>query len=219
MALTGGSSASGLYRALRDPDRAAAIDWSRVHGWLGDDRFVPLEHPESNAGLALRELVADGPLPRGNLHPVPVEDATLQGGDAADAARRYAEEVVAAVPVRDGRPGFDVVLLGVGSDGHLLSVFPGSPALAPDAPLAMAIEAPTHIGPHLPRVTLSPAILDASGRILVIATGAAKATVLGEVLGAERDPARWPAQLARLPSATWLLDRASGALTVRPGAT
>jgi 6-phosphogluconolactonase len=207
IALTGGSSASGLYRALHETGRAGAIDWSRVHAWLGDDRFVPLEHPDSNGGLALRELVADGtgPLPRANLHPIPA------AADPADAARRYAEDVLASMRIRDGRPVFDVVLLGVGTDGHLLSVFPGSPALAEDAPLAMAIDAPTHIGPHLPRVTLSSSILDAAERILVIATGAGKAAILADVLGSVRDPARWPAQLARRPNATWLLDRASAA--------
>jgi 6-phosphogluconolactonase len=213
VALTGGSSAAGLYRALREPERVGAIDWSRVHAWLGDDRFVPLDHPDSNGGLALRDLVADGsgPLPRTNLHPVPVDGTSGVAADPVEAARRYADEVVASVPAIGGVPAFDVVLLGVGSDGHLLSVFPGSPALAPGAPLGLAVEAPTHIAPHVARVTLSPAILDAAVRILVITTGAAKASVLAQVLGPIRDPSRWPAQLARRGTATWILDRACAA--------
>lgn len=202
VALTGGSSAKGLYAALRDPRRRRALDWTKVHAWIGDDRFVPLEHPDSNGGLALRELSGEGGLlPAANLHPVPVSLPTPEAAAAA-----YAAEARAAVPTVDGVPAFDVVLLGIGGDGHLLSVFPGSAALAPDAPLAMAIPAPTHIAPHLPRVTFSPAILAAAEHVMPILAGAAKADVLGRILGPERDPARWPAQLALRATATWVMD-------------
>lgn len=205
VALTGGSSATGLYAALREPARAAALDWSHVHAWIGDDRFVPLDHADSNAGLALRELVAGGagPLPAANLHPIPVV------GDPAAAAATYAAEITALVPSRGGVPALDVVLLGVGGDGHLLSVFPGSAALAPDAPIAMGIPAPTHITPHLPRVTLSPAVLAAAGHVMPIVAGAGKAEVLGRIFGDVTDPSQWPAQLALRPNATWILDAAA----------
>jgi 6-phosphogluconolactonase len=218
VALTGGSSARGLYAALREPRRATAIDWGAVHAWMGDERLVRLDDPESNGGMALRELVADGagPLPAANLHLVPVDQALAEGRGAEAAAGRYADAIRAAVRMRGAVPAFDVVLLGIGGDGHLLSVFPGSPALAPDAPLAMAIAAPTHIGPHVARVTLSPAILETAERILPMVSGAAKAEVVARILGAERDPARWPAQLAVRPNATWVLDPAAAA-GIRPG--
>ena len=103
-----------------------------------------------------------------------------------------------------------MLLLGVGRDGHLLSVFPGSPAIG-SAELAMAIPAPTHIEPHVPRLTLNPAVIGAARQVLVVATGAAKASVLGEIFGPTRDPARWPAQLALRDNATWILDEASAA--------
>jgi 6-phosphogluconolactonase len=213
VALTGGSSASGLYAALREPARARALDWARVHAWIGDDRFVPLADPASNAGLALRELVAAGagPLPAENLHPIPVERALASGLGTDEAAAGYLEDLRARVPFRDAVPVLDVVLLGIGGDGHLLSVFPGSAALAEDAPLVMGIPAPTHITPHLPRVTLSPAILAAAGHVLPIVAGAGKAQILGRIFGPEMEAARWPAQLALRGNATWILDPESAA--------
>jgi len=213
VALTGGSSAKGLYAALREPSRAFALDWGRVHAWVGDDRFVPLVHPDSNGGLASRELAADGAglLPTANLHLVPVEAAMYAGTGPDGAAATYATEVLSTVPSSSGVPIFDVVLLGIGGDGHLLSVFPGSAALAPDAPLVLGIPAPTHITPHLPRVTFSPAILRLAGHVMPIVAGAGKAEILGRILGSERDPEQWPAQLAVRPNATWVMDPAAAA--------
>jgi 6-phosphogluconolactonase len=103
------------------------------------------------------------------------------------------------------------VLVGIGGDGHLLSVFPGSDALASDAPLAMGIPAPTHIQPHLPRVTFAPSILRLAAHVMPIMAGAAKAEIVGHIFGPERDPRRWPAQLALTPNATWVLDPAAAA--------
>jgi 6-phosphogluconolactonase len=215
VALTGGSSARALYRALREPDRQSALPWERVHLWWGDERFVPTQSPDCNAGLAMRELLATGgpPVPLGTIHRVPVDAALAAGRPPTWAAETYAAEVRSSVPpAQDGDlPAFDVILLGVGSDGHVLSVFPGSPALAAGAPLAMAIDAPTHIAPHLPRVTLAPALLAAARHVLVMVPGAAKATVVREVLTGPRDPERLPAQLALGLNAAWLLDRDSAA--------
>ena len=186
--------AKGLYAALREPSRSLALDWGRVHAWIGDDRFVPLVHPDSNGGLALRELAGDGTgiLPAANLHLVPVEAAMNAGTGPDGAAAAYADEILGLVPSSSGVPQLDVVLLGVGGDGHLLSVFPGSAALDAEAPLAMGIPAPTHIQPHLPRVTFSPAILRLAGHVMPIAAGAGKAAIRARSSGAERDPSRWP---------------------------
>lgn len=207
VALTGGSSATGLYAALRDAERARAIDWTRLHAWIGDDRFVPLDHADSNGGLAIRELTdaGSGPLPRANLHVVP------GGATPEEAAAAYAASIIGTVPLRHGVPAFDLVLLGIGGDGHLLSVFPGSAALADGSPLAMGIPAPTHITPHLPRVTLSPRILAAARHVMPMAAGAGKAAILARVIDGPADPAALPAQLALLPQATWVLDPAAAA--------
>jgi 6-phosphogluconolactonase/glucosamine-6-phosphate isomerase/deaminase len=100
------------------------------------------------------------------------------------------------------------MLIGIGGDGHLLSVFPGSAAFdSPD--WALAIPAPTHIEPHVERVTCNPALIGVADAVLAVATGIAKATILGEVFGPVRDPRRWPAQLARRSGAIWILDPAA----------
>ena len=213
VALTGGSSAKGLYTALREPSRAFALDWGRVHAWIGDARYVPLVHPDSNGGLALRELAADGAgmIPAANIHAIPVEHAMNAGTGTDGAAAAYATEILSTVPSSSGVPALDVVLLGIGGDGHLLSVFPGSAALAPDAPLVLGIPAPTHLTPHLPRVTFSPAILRLAGHVMPIVAGSSKAEILGHLFGPERDPRRWPAQLALRSNATWVMDPAAAA--------
>jgi 6-phosphogluconolactonase len=179
---------------------------------------VPLDDADSNAGLALRELAgSDGvPIPDGNLH------AMLAGVDAgapdaaATAAGRYAAELARLVPYEDGVPVFDLLLLGMGADGHLLSVFPGSAALDPGAPAVMPIPAPTHIAPSVARVTLHPAVVARARSVLMTVGGEAKASVLREVLEGDPEPKRYPARLARIDSATFLLDPACGRGIIRP---
>lgn len=226
VALTGGSGAIALYAAMRSPERMAAAPWGSVHLWFGDERFVPLDHPESNGGVALALLLGSGlaqteesisfPVPAGQVHFVPVAEAMAAADGPAGAATRYLAEIESLVGRRsDGSPVFDVILLGVGPDGHTLSVFPGSPTLTSDAPLVMGVPAPAHVEPHLERVTFRPRLLEVADRVLVMVSGSAKAGIVAQVLEGEHDPSRWPAQLAIRRNATWLLDRESAALLDR----
>jgi 6-phosphogluconolactonase len=230
-ATTGGSSAVGIYESLAQPPLRNAVPWQSIHIWWGDDRFVPRDHPLSNAFLADQVLfrtdafsgesgtgtagidVEDGSqpgirIPAANVHPWPCGATLAASGTAAQCAGRYVEEVGALVPLDDGWPVFDLVILGVGPDGHILSVFPDSPAIG-SLDVALGIPAPTHVEPHVPRVTFNPRILDTAREVLVVTAGAAKADLIGGVLGSERDPRRWPVQLARRSGATWLLDTAA----------
>jgi 6-phosphogluconolactonase len=97
----------------------------------------------------------------------------------------------------------------MGPDGHLLSVFPGSAALTQGAPTVLAVPAPTHIGPALPRVTLRPSVVAAARAVLLIVGGAPKAPVVADVLEGDPTVERYPARLARIDTATWLLDPGS----------
>ena len=107
-----------------------------------------------------------------------------------------------------GRPVFDAIIVGIGPDGHLLSVFPGSAAF--DAPgWVVPIPAPTHVQPHLARVSLTPGALDATRTLLPLAFGGGKAAIVAAVLGGPRDERRLPAQRARRAGATWILDAAA----------
>ena len=235
IALTGGSSAMPIYRSLaREPFREA-IDWQAVHFWWGDDRFVPRDHPESNAGMASRLLfgapafsgesgtgaegadVESGDFPAlivdvDKVHPIDNEGAIAAGAGPDWAAAAYANEIASYMPAGEGSvPLFDVFLAGVGPDGHCLSVFPNSPALDASAPLVMGIPAPTHVEPHLPRVTMVPRVMDAAGVVIMVVIGDNKADVMATVLAGERDPARWPAQTAILDNAVWILDEGAAA--------
>lgn len=228
-ATTGGASAVGLYRAIAGAAERDTVPWSAVHTWWGDDRFVPRDHPLSNVKAFDDILLGIGGAEEGtagggqagigihadHVHPFPTAEAIGRGLGAAWCAATLAETVRAADVRRaaGGVPVFDLVVLGIGGDGHMLSVFPGSPALGSDA-VTMAIPAPTHIEPHVERVTFTPSIVAAATEMLVLVLGDAKAAILREVLG-PWDPARLPAQLARRDGATWILDEAAAARLAR----
>jgi 6-phosphogluconolactonase len=114
------------------------------------------------------------------------------------------------VPDTDGWPVFDLMFVGIGGDGHLLSVFPGSEAFDSDR-LALAIPAPTHIEPHVARVTMNPATVQVAGRVLAVVLGASKADIVGRLFREPPDPRLLPAQLAIRDGATWILDEAAAA--------
>jgi 6-phosphogluconolactonase len=220
IALTGGSMPAFLYGRLVAPPLRDRVPWEQVHLWWGDDRYVPRDDPLSNVFVAdeilLDPLGGGVPIATAHVHPWPVGRALALGGDPEAAqgwcARAYAGDARAALTAGpDGWPTFDLVLLGIGGDGHLLSVFPDSPAIG-SRELALPIPAPTHIEPHVPRVTFNPAILGAAGRILALVSGAAKADVVARILDGPRDPMALPGVLARRATATWLLDAAAGAL-------
>jgi 6-phosphogluconolactonase len=231
-ATTGGSTAPPIYRNLALPPLRDRIPWDLVELWWGDERFVPADHPLSNAKIAEADLLeigalsgqsgtgssgvdvtggrtAGAPIPAENVHPIPTGQAIAQGVGPIWAAQRYAEMLRDSGPPVEGRwPAFDLILLGIGPDGHILSVFPGSETFDRDDTV-VGVPAPTHVEPHVARVTLNPRVLDVARRIIVVAYGEAKAPILAQILGPERDERRWPAQLARRAGATWVIDEAA----------
>ncbi|HUQ77726.1 MAG TPA: 6-phosphogluconolactonase [Patescibacteria group bacterium] len=225
-ATTGGSTPIGIYRRLASPPHLDDVPWPAVHVWWGDDRYVPRDHALSNvkpfddimldvgdrqAGSALGGGGAAVPIPLDHLHPFRTSDAIGAGSGAAACAAELERDLRAAeLPIDEGWPVLDLVLLGVGGDGHALSVFPGSAAFESDA-WALAIPAPTHIEPHVERVTLNPAVLRVARQIIVVMHGAGKGEILEQVFGPQVDPRRWPSQLARREGATWILDEAAAA--------
>jgi 6-phosphogluconolactonase/glucosamine-6-phosphate isomerase/deaminase len=176
---------------------------------------VPRDHPLSNI-LPVDQVLLAGPtpgapIPAANIHPFPTSEAIGEARRPAWAAARYEAELRSAgLETEDDWPVFDLVLLGVGPDGHVLSVFPGSSAFDESA-WVLPIPAPTHVEPHVTRLTLNPRVLDVARHVLVVVHGAAKAEIVGTIFGDERDPRRWPAQLVRRAGVTWLLDEAAAA--------
>jgi len=206
-ATTGGSTPLGIYRALVEAPLHDLVPWPAVHTWWGDDRFVPRGDPLSNVLPFDRVLAPFVPIATEHVHVMPMDRALGDGADPERVAREYAAELAAAAlpTAPPGFPALDVVVVGIGADGHVLSVFPGSPLFDADA-WASSVPAPTHIEPHVARVSLNPGILRTARLPIVVAHGSGKAAILASVLGAERDVRRWPAQLARREGATWFLD-------------
>ena len=212
---TGGSTPTALYRALREPARATHMPWAQTQIWFGDDRFVPRADPLSNVyplDTQLLSASADGapsPLSPSAVHPWPTSAA-----DAPTAVSAYLAELRGAgVPhTAMGFPIFDLVLIGIGGDGHCLSVFPGSPLALDGAPVAAGVPAPTHIEPHVPRLSFSLGVLASAREVLALAPGAGKAEALSRIFNSTTAVADVPAKAALIPTAIWLLDTASAAI-------
>lgn len=198
IALSGGNTPRLLYRHLVAMGRDAA-PWDRVTFWFGDERCVPNDHAESNAGMAWEELL----LPLGIT---PTQVVALPAGDPRDAAVAY------GVSLRDrvGRPipRLDLVLLGIGIDGHVASLFPGAPALNEKVALAAAATAPPGHAIRQ-RVTLTFPVINNARAVFFLATGAEKKRAVAAALdrvGAARSPAARVRPDGRL---AWFLDAAA----------
>ena len=224
LASTGGSTPAAVYRALLAEPLRSRVPWTALHLWVGDDRFVPRGDPDCNLGAIDRVLLpgdarrglAPAPLDPAHVHPWPIDAALAVGESPAACAARFETTLRSELEAdAEGRPVFDAMLVGVGPDGHVLSVFPGSTAF--DAPgWTTWAPAPAHVEPHLDRVTLTPAALDATPGLVVAALGRGKASIVAELLGPGhagpgRDERRLPALRARRAGATWILDAAAAA--------
>lgn len=172
IALSGGSTPKRLFEILARPEVARRIDWKRVDLFYGDERHVPDGHPDSNHTMALDTLLSHVPLPIAQVHPVPTS------GTPAEDAALYQQELQKAYgsdTLEKGRPLFDVVMLGLGPDGHTASLFPEQPVLS-EKNLWVSTAAPTHV-PH-ERVTLTYPAIASSDLVVFLITGAGKVPML-----------------------------------------
>ena len=210
---TGGSTPAALYAVLRDEERVSRMPWSQTEIWFGDDRHVPRTNPLSNLSSVDSVLLAasaDGtpsPVTPRKVHPWPTEE---DGSRAVDRYLRDAQDA-GVEHTNTGVPIFDLVMIGIGSDAHCLSVFPGSPLAVRGSHVAAAVPAPTHIEPHVPRLSFSLDLLPAARAVCATAVGAGKSVALARIVEGEGTLAELPAKAALLPSATWIVDRAAAA--------
>ncbi|MBI5361816.1 MAG: 6-phosphogluconolactonase [Planctomycetes bacterium] len=202
VALAGGSTPRKLYAALV----GAPIDWSKVLFFFGDERCVPPAHADSNYRMARETLLSKVAIPNTNVHRIYAET-----DDEQAAAEEYEEELERVWGlIHHEMPRFDLVLLGMGADGHTASLFPGTKALEETKRRVVAnwVE---KLGAW--RITLTAPVINAAREVVFLVAGADKAGVLKEVLQGPRDPARLPSQLVD-PSdgeLVWLVDRAAAA--------
>ena len=177
IALTGGSMGAAVLRAVADDARAADLDWSLVHFWWGDERFVPAADPDRNAGQARAALLDRIPVPPENVHEMAASDAGLSLDEAATA---YAAELARFGDAERAWPSFAVCFLGVGPDGHIASLFPDRPEITvTDAAVLPVRDSPK---PPPERVTLTRPVINTSKRVWLVLTGADKASALGLAL-------------------------------------
>jgi 6-phosphogluconolactonase len=189
LALAGGDTPGPVYDVL---SRDVSVPWPRVHVWFGDERAVDPDARESNYRLAHDTLLSKVPVPPAQVHRMEAERA-----DRVTAAREYA----AMLPER-----LDVLLLGVGPDGHVASLFPGRSALAPDAPAVLVVEGPK---PPKRRMSIGPDVILRARETFVLVSGTAKAGAVQAALEEDGPAFECPARLAR--SACWIIDTAAAA--------
>ena len=197
--LSGGSTPKRLYTILAGPDYAA-LPWSRLQWFFGDDRAVPWDDPLSNVLMVREAFGATSPIPETNLHPIPNADGPEAG------ARRYEATLKAfygAETLDPARPVFDLVLLGLGEDGHIASLFPDKPAL--DETQAWVAAVPeAGMTPFVPRITLTFPVLASARSVLFLVSGAGKQDPLERLSQGEDLPAGRAGG-----SPLWFVDRAA----------
>jgi 6-phosphogluconolactonase len=205
LCLAGGSTPKPLYELLATPPFATRIDWPRVHVFWGDERCVPPDHPESNYRMAREALLDHVQLPGTNVHRIRGED------EPSKAAAAYEELLATFFGSREIRPqaSFDLVLLGMGADGHTASLFPGSAAARETRRWVVASPGPQ---PGHWRVSLTPVLLNTAEDVTFLVSGANKADRLKDVLE-DRGPDLLPAQLIRPTHGAlhWVVDTAAAA--------
>ena len=203
-ALSGGSTPRSLYRLLASDEYRERLPWPSVHFFWGDERHVPPDHAESNFRMAREAMLDAVPVPAENIHRIAGEEP-----DAVRAAKLYEDELRSFFALAPGEwPRFDLVLLGLGKDGHTASLFPGSDAVHERERLVVApwVEAQRAF-----RITLTPPVLSHARRALFLVSGAEKAAALHAVLAGEREPDCYPAQAVE-GNRLWLVDREAARL-------
>jgi 6-phosphogluconolactonase len=200
--LTGGSSPKQLYRLLASAPYAKRIPWDRVHWFIGDDRFVPANDPLNNMGMA-REIFLDRFAPLANIHPIPTDAA---GPD--EAAHLYESELQSFYGAREldsAQPLFDLVLMGVGPDGHTASLFPDYPELEETRRWVIGVPK-AHVEPFVPRVTLTLPALSSCREMLFEVAGQEKRAILNRLAADNTLPAN---RARSLGETVWLVDKAA----------
>jgi 6-phosphogluconolactonase len=212
-ALSGGSTPRRLYELLgREPLRSS-VPWEGVHLLWGDERCVPPDSPESNYRMADEAFVGRVSIPPQNVVRMRGEDDPAEAAVAYEMSLRELGRVTGATAL--GAPVIDLVLLGIGTNGHTASLFPRSPALRTPERLVVAVEVP-QVGW---RLTLTVPVINAARRVVFVATGQEKAAVLARILQGSPRGDELPAQLIapRPGRLTWLLDEEAAARLHRQG--
>ncbi|HUN87630.1 MAG TPA: 6-phosphogluconolactonase [Terriglobales bacterium] len=203
IALSGGSTPRKLFESLASPQWQSKVPWGQIEFFWGDERYVPITDHDSNFRMTWEAMLSKVPVPPEHIH------RWLTERPAEEAAQLQEEEIRNVVPAGStGLPEFDLILLGLGTNGHTASLFPYQPALHEKSRLTIA-EYIDEV--KMQRLTFSTPLINAAKQVVFLALGADKATVVREILAGVFDPERLPAQLIRPTRGklTWILDEES----------
>ena len=210
VALTGGSSPHRTYELLAQAPHSSRIEWANVFVFLGDERFVPTDDERSNYGMCRRLLLDHAPIPAAQVLPIPTGTATVQ-----EAAAEYAQTLarVFAQSADGPPPALDLILLGMGDDGHCASLFPGMPTLHV-ADRWVVSSPPGTLPPPVDRVTCTFPVLNAARQVVFLVNGEKKAAPVRDIFEGGAGMDRHPAAAVYPASGTlkWLLDEAAASL-------
>ncbi len=198
IALSGGTTPGPIYEELGNSDLSEKIPWSRLEFYFADERAVPIDHPDSNYQLVKNTLLKSHPEAWGQMYRMPVESA-----DRDSAAERYGRRLPNPL---------DILVLGMGPDGHIASLFPGSAAL--DETERRVVWVTNSPKPPPERMTITPVMIEKARSIIVFAAGVEKAVMVSRAIGGRADPKTIPAQLAR--RGTWVVDHAAAGNLLNP---
>ncbi len=186
--LAGGLTPRPVYEALGNGEISETLPWSQMDFYFGDERAVPIDHPQSNYQMARQSLFRTHPDALGRVYRMPAEAPNRE-----EASERYSRRLPDPL---------DILLLGMGMDGHTASLFPGSPALEERERRVVPVEAPR---PPRDRLTITPPVIESARSVVVIVSGVDKAHMLSRALSGPHNPREIPAQLAR--HGTWIVDK------------
>lgn len=205
VALAGGSTPKALYRLLSSKEFAGQLDWSKVSFFFGDERIVPSDHQDSNFRMAKENLF--DPL---DTHPQNIFRWRTEIGNARKTAADYEKTIKGFFPEGE-LPRFDLILLGLGADGHTASLFPYSPAIKEASRIAVANRVEKLAAD---RLTLTFPVINNAANVIFLVSGKEKAPTLKEILESAPDPEKYPAQMVKPLDGNliWLIDKQAAGL-------
>lgn len=204
IALSGGSTPRILHQTLASSQFASQIDWQATHIYFGDERSVTQDHPDSNYRMARETLLSKIDIPQSNIHPMPIDIGNIQA-----TAEHYAEVLRLNLPNdnQNNIPQFDLVLLGIGDDGHTASLFPGTTILDEKDKTVAAVFVEKM---DTWRVSLTYPIINQARHVAIMVAGSGKAKIIAEILGENTGDSLYPVQRVNpIGQLDWYLDKAA----------
>jgi 6-phosphogluconolactonase len=208
VALSGGSTPRGLYSLLGSEAYSFKdqVPWDKIHFFWGDERYVPQDHPDSNFRMVQETLLSKVPVIHDNVHPVNTgtPDAEMAARDYEKILRKFFELK------HEDVPQFDLILLGMGQDGHTASIFPETDAVKENNMIVISV---SDDSVKIPRITVTPPVINNALNIIFLVTGREKSLVLQKILRGNFRPEKYPAQLTRYSKGIlkWLIDTEAAA--------